>query len=96
MAKHKTPVKEHDATPVLHAARWRFAGLELDEGRRELSRDGTIIHVEPKPLNLLMLMLRHPGELIPKSDLMEALWTGRIVTDSVLTNCVRKLRTALG
>lgn len=95
MAKKLPPNFDSEPGPVLHTARWRFGGFVLDERKRELSLDGRNIALEPKPLNMLMLMLRHPGELITKNDLMEALWTGRIVTDAVLTNCATKLRNAL-
>lgn len=81
---------------MMHTARWRLGEFELDETRRELLLAGTAVPLEPKPFNMLMLLLRHPGELITKNDLMEALWTGRIVTEAVLSNCVAKLRTALG
>ncbi len=96
MAKKSPPNFAEGHGPVLHSARWRFGAFELDEARRELSRQGELVEIEPKPLNMLMLMLRHPGELITKNDLMEALWTGRIVTESVLSNCVTKLRSVLG
>ena len=87
MAKKLPPDFAAEPGPVLHTARWRFGEFELDEGKRELTRAGTVIELEPKPLNMLMLMLRHPGELITKNDLMEALWTGRVVSESVLSNC---------
>ncbi|MES2682708.1 MAG: protein kinase [Pseudomonadota bacterium] len=96
MAKKSPPNFAEGRGPALHSARWRFGAFELDEARRELSRQGELVEIEPKPLNMLMLMLRHPGELITKNDLMEALWTGRIVTESVLSNCVTKLRSVLG
>ena len=96
MSKKKPPTFAGEPGPLLHTARWRLGEFELDEGKRELSHAGVVLPLEPKPLNMLMLMLRHPGELITKNDLMEALWTGRIVTETVLSNSVAKLRNALG
>lgn len=75
---------------------WRFGAFELDEGRRELRRDGRPLTVEPKPLDFLALLLREDGRLVSKDALIEALWGGRIVTDSVMTQCAAKLRAALG
>lgn len=95
MSKKAIPDFVEDASAPLHGARWRFDGFELDERRRELSRSGELILLEPKPLNLLMLLLRHPGQLVTKNDLIETLWAGRIVTEAVLGNCVTKLRAAL-
>lgn len=96
MSKKPIPDFVEDASAPLHGARWRFDAFELDERRRELSRAGELILIEPKPLNLLMLLLRHPGQLVTKNDLIETLWTGRIVTEAVLGNCVTKLRASLG
>ncbi|GAC1627801.1 MAG: hypothetical protein NVS9B10_17120 [Nevskia sp.] len=96
MSKKVEPDFGSGPGPALHEAHWRFGEFELDERRRELRRLGELLVIEPKPLNLLMLMLRHPGELITKNDLIEALWPGRIVTEAVLGNCVAKLRGVLG
>lgn len=78
------------------AARWRFGESELDEIALELRVAGALVEVEPKPKELLMLFLRHPGEVLTKDELVESLWAGRVVSESVLTKCVAKLRQALG
>ncbi len=96
MPKKIEPDFSQRAGPALHSARWRFGTFELDETRRELRRDGELLAIEPKPLNLLMLLLRHPGELITKSELLDALWTGRIVNEAVVGNCVSSVRDVLG
>ncbi|WP_022978124.1 protein kinase domain-containing protein [Nevskia ramosa] len=96
MSKKAPPEFGDESGPSLHSARWRFGEFELDETRRELRLRGELLKIEAKPLNLLMMLLRHPGEMITKNDLIDALWTGRIVTESVLGNCVAKLRQVLG
>lgn len=75
---------------------WRFGGIELDEVRMELRRNDQPVEIEPKPLELLMFLLRHAGEVVTRQEILQALWLGRIVSDGVITNCVAKLRTALG
>ena len=75
--------------------RWRFADVDFDESTLELRVSGEPVDVEPKPLEFLMCLLRHSGEVVTKDELLEALWTGRVVTESVLTSCVAKLRIAL-
>lgn len=74
---------------------WTFGDFQVDERRREVRLNGELVAIEPKPLNLLLLMLRHPGTLLTRNDLIDTLWTGRVVSDSVLANCVKKLRTVL-
>ena len=80
----------------LGTLRWRFAGFELDERRRELRRGGERIPLEPRPLDLLMLLLRRPNDLVGKDELIEQVWAGRVVTEAVIARAVAKLRTALG
>ena len=78
------------------ASLWRCANVELDESTLELRVGGELVPLEPKPLELLMWLLRHPGEVVTRDELLDALWTGRVVSESVLTTCVAKLRQALG
>lgn len=85
-----------EAGPALHSARWRFGPFELDESSRELWHGGLPVAIEAKPLNMLMLFLRNPGELVTKDELLDKLWTGRIVSESVIANCVTRLRQVLG
>ncbi len=87
---------DRPARTVRDASRWRGPGFELDEPTLELRVGGQLVALEPKPLELLMLLLRHAGEVVTKDELFDALWTGRVVVDSVLTSCVGKLRQALG
>ena len=75
--------------------RWRFAEVELDESSLTLKVAGQAVEIEPKPLELLMYLLRHAGEVATKDELLEALWPARVVTEASLTNCVAKLRQAL-
>jgi len=96
MSKKAIPDFGDEAGPALHSARWRFGTFELDETRRELCRDGQLQPIEPKPLNLLMLLVRRPAELITKQELVDALWTGRPVSDAVIAGTVARLRVALG
>ena len=75
--------------------RWQFAGRSLDERALELRVDGNTIELPKKPLELLMYFLRHAGEVVTKDQILEAVWPGRIVSETSLTNAIGKLRTAL-
>jgi non-specific serine/threonine protein kinase len=80
----------------LRGERWRFGDCLFDGYSLELQREGRTVPLEPKPLELLMLLLRHAGEVMTKDELLEALWPGRVLSESVLTKCVARLRAALG
>jgi DNA-binding winged helix-turn-helix (wHTH) protein/tetratricopeptide (TPR) repeat protein len=78
------------------APRWRFGDCVLDGRTLELTVRGQLVKLEPKPLDMLMFLLRHPDEVLTKDELLEGLWPGRILSESVLTKCVAKLRQGLG
>lgn len=94
----KKPIPNFDAEPGSRAASapWRLGAFELEERLRELSRGGQPVPLEDKPTSLLMLLLRHPGEVGSTQEVAEALWPGQAASDAVIAKCVAKLRTALG
>ena len=95
-AMNEVPLPDASPAAPRDVSRWRLADVELDEATLELRRGGQLVAIERKPLELLMWLLRHPGEVITKEELFDALWADRVVTESVLTKCVAKLRQALG
>jgi DNA-binding winged helix-turn-helix (wHTH) protein len=54
------------------------------------------IRLRPKVFAVLEYLLRRPGLRVTKEELIEALWPGTFVGDSVLKVVVRQLRKALG
>ncbi|HET6546008.1 MAG TPA: tetratricopeptide repeat protein, partial [Rhodanobacteraceae bacterium] len=75
---------------------YQFGRGELDEQRHEVRVDGHAVALEAKPYALLRVLLGHPGETLSKDELIDAVWTGRVVTEGVLAKSVTKLRSALG
>lgn len=74
---------------------WRFAGRELHEASHELYVHGRPVALERKPFELLCLLLRRPGELVTRDELVESVWRGRVISDAALSRTVMKLRQAL-
>jgi DNA-binding winged helix-turn-helix (wHTH) protein len=74
---------------------WRFGSVVLDERSLELTVSGRVVALERKPLEVLTYLLQRAGNLVTKEELAQALWPGRIVTDSNLTKCIAVIRTAL-
>ena len=75
---------------------WRFADCEFDELSRELRVRGTVVLIEAKPLDILIQLLSHPGEVLTKEELLTAVWSDVEVVDGSLATAVSKLRRALG
>lgn len=73
-----------------------FAGLRLDLTAQHLVLDGRTIDLRPKSWALLKYMAQRPGQLLTKNELVDAIWTGRVVTEASLNQAVRDLRVVLG
>ena len=74
----------------LQVGDWRVDG----PGCR-IDRDGEQVSLEPKVMDLLLLLAAHAGEVVGKNSLLEALWPGVVVGDDTLARTVSKLRSAL-
>ena len=64
--------------------------------RRELSRDGAVVAVEPKVFDLLVYLVTNRDRVVTKDDLIAGVWGGRIVSDSALTGAINAARRAIG
>jgi eukaryotic-like serine/threonine-protein kinase len=75
---------------------WRFADYEFDELGRELRVKGRPVDLEAKPLDVLLQLLLHAGEVVTKEELLESVWPDVMVVDGSLATAVSKLRKAMG
>lgn len=57
-----------------------------------VSRNGTAVHLEPKVMEVLLCLARHAGEVIPKEELLKAVWPDTFVTEDALKRCISELR----
>lgn len=62
----------------------RYDGM-LIKGSREL-------HLPPKELGVLLILLESAGKIVSKDDIIEKVWRNAIVSDESLTRCVYTLR----
>ena len=74
----------------------RFGSFVLDARKGTLSRDGSVIPLRPKAYTLLTYLARNIGRVVPKDELMDAVWPGIYVTEDSLTQAVREIRRELG
>ena len=73
-----------------------FEDFRLNTPRGELSRGGVPVQVEPQVLDLITYLALNPGVVISRDDLIEAVWHGRIVSDSAISSRINSARVALG
>jgi DNA-binding winged helix-turn-helix (wHTH) protein len=76
----------------------RFAAFEVDLRAGELFKQGIKIKLQQQPFRVLALLLEHPGEVVTREDLRQAIWpAGTFVEfDIGLDAAIHKLRSALG
>ncbi|QOC23663.1 winged helix-turn-helix domain-containing protein [Wenzhouxiangella sp. AB-CW3] len=72
-----------------------FGAFELNWNTRELFREGAPVAVEPKALELIHYLLLHRDRAVGKDELAEALWPNRVISDTVISQTVRKARAAV-
>jgi len=74
----------------------RFGNFQLDLHTRELYRNGVRIKAEEKPLKVLELLLKNPGDVVSRKALREKLWPNTTVAyEQNLNTAVNKLRVLL-
>jgi predicted ATPase/DNA-binding winged helix-turn-helix (wHTH) protein len=72
-----------------------FADVEIDVRAHRLLRNGREVAIEPKAFAVLLEFLAHPGELLTRDDLLDAVWGHSYVTPATLNRIVAQLRRAL-
>jgi TolB-like protein len=73
-----------------------FGHYVLDPERRELTGDAEPIAIGPQVFDLLLYLVRHRERVVSKDEVLEAVWSGRIVSESTLTSHVNAARKAIG
>jgi TolB-like protein/DNA-binding winged helix-turn-helix (wHTH) protein len=71
---------------------FQLDGLRVIPETGELSGPGGRVKLDPKVMSVLVLMARHPHEVIAREALLAQLWPGVVVTDDALTRCFYELR----
>jgi len=73
-----------------------FGEYELDLDRIELRLNGKVTPVEPQVFALLRLLIENRDRLVPKAEIIDRIWGGRIVSDDAITSRIKSARQAIG
>ena len=76
--------------------RFLFDGHVLDIDQRELRRSGEPIPLEPLVFDLLVYLVANRDRVVSKDNLLDAVWSGRIVSESALASGIAAVRRAVG
>src|SRR5438270_5283943 len=77
---------------------FQFGAFELNPHTREFRKNGVKLKLQEQPLQILLLLLERPGELVTRDDIQRRLWPENTYVDfdNAINSAVRKLRDALG
>ena len=73
-----------------------FDEFVLDAVAGTLLRGDTVVQLTGRAFALLDYLVRHPGKLISKEELLDTVWGGRIVSDAALSKRLQEVRRVLG
>jgi DNA-binding winged helix-turn-helix (wHTH) protein len=93
MAAMNTPLAPQSVAPSV--ATVHFGPFRFDARQGRLLREGSDVPLQPKVFELLRFLLARPGRLLTKDELLDALWSRRLLTEGVLKSAVALLRRAL-
>lgn len=68
----------------------------LDPERRELTLRTQAVTVGPQVFDLLLHLIRNRDRVVSKDELLQAVWSGRIVSESTITSHINAVRKAVG
>jgi Tol biopolymer transport system component/DNA-binding winged helix-turn-helix (wHTH) protein len=76
----------------------RFGVFEVHLAAGELRKNGSRVKLQEQPFQLLVMLLKRPGEIVTREELKEKLWAGDTFVDfdHSLSTAVNKIREALG
>ena len=73
---------------------YRFEEFELNRVRRALLREGQPVPLSPKAFEVLAYLVIHPGEVVTKEELIQAVWPESFVEEGNLAHQVSSIRRA--
>jgi TolB-like protein/DNA-binding winged helix-turn-helix (wHTH) protein/Tfp pilus assembly protein PilF len=71
--------------------------FELDLRPRRLRRGSRVLKLERIPLEILLLLLEHPGEIVTREEIVARVWGADVFldTDNSIRGAIRKIRQVL-
>jgi TolB-like protein/DNA-binding winged helix-turn-helix (wHTH) protein/tetratricopeptide (TPR) repeat protein len=66
----------------------------VQPGLNTISHNGTSRQLEPRVMEVLVCLAHHPGETLPKEQLLRTVWPDTFVSDDVLVRSISEIRRA--
>jgi eukaryotic-like serine/threonine-protein kinase len=79
----------------MRGPRYRFDAVEIDVSNLKVTVNSEIRPLEPKSFRLLLFLAENAGRVLPKEEIMAAVWPGTFVSDNSLARAITQVRKAL-
>ncbi|MEM9515204.1 MAG: winged helix-turn-helix domain-containing protein [Actinomycetota bacterium] len=74
----------------------QFGGVTIDIDGRQVHLDGEPQHLEPQAFDLLAFLFAERQRVVPKHEILDAVWGDQFVSDAALTTRIKEVRRAVG
>lgn len=74
---------------------FRLGELTVDPRAREVTGPGAREQLDPRVMDVLVMLAQHAGQVVLREDLLARLWPNPVVTDDALSRCIYDLRRQL-
>ena len=75
---------------------YRFGEYQIDTDVFELRRGADVVKVEPQVFDLLVFLIAHRNRVVSQNELLDAIWSGKIVSLSTVASRINAARSAIG
>lgn len=87
------PAHSRDGWPLEQG--FQLGELRIDPRAGEVTGAGGAEKLDPKVMDVLVVLAGHAGQVVLREDLLTRLWPNAVVTDDVLSRCIYELRRQL-
>ena len=79
----------------VYLSQFKLGDFVVDIDRCQIQQDDESISIEPKVMDTLSYLSKHPGKVVSQQDLFSAVWPDAIYNPSSIQRCIALLRKAL-
>ncbi len=79
----------------MKSQQFSIGDYKVDVSRNRIVREEKIITMEPKVMEVLLLLAKHQGEVVSHQEIIEQVWPNSVEVTNTLQRCITQLRKAL-
>ena len=77
---------------LAHEPDFRLGNLQVCPSSREVVAGGERELLEPRVMQVLVVLARRRGQVVSRDELIETCWAGRVVGEDAINRCIAKVR----